>query len=247
MTSLLLPSSSLCSAVATSLSSRVRFGLVGTKLFLTVSITPRTSGSVMPLAPLVTSTSRAKATVAAEGCCAFAATGPRQAQIMAPMKTMGESELLYMCMLPDVAGLNPVGLDHPHPSRPGDDGRRYQANEKPVFHHARNCRKPRRQRFGVGNALKRGIEHVVPAIRDERMSLLRAPLDRRSGTGGGHGCGLDGPARGRKAERHHLDRQRKMPQLRHPFGIVGNHDHAGGGGGHDLFPQQRAAPDLPVI
>src|SRR5262249_5762711 len=151
MTSLLFPSSSLCSVAATSLSSRVRFGLVGTKLFLTLSITPRTSGSVMTFAPLVMITSRAKATVAAEGCCAWAAKGPRQAQINAPMKTMNDSELLCMCLLPDVAGLNLFGLDHPHPSRPGDDGRRHQADEEPVLDHAGNSRKPRRQRFGIRN------------------------------------------------------------------------------------------------
>src|SRR5258708_31618624 len=126
--------------------------------------------------------SRAKATERAEGCCAWSAIGPRPPQIMAPMKSMRESELLYMSMLPDVAGLNPVGLDHPHPSRPGDNGRRDQANEKPVFDHARNSRKPRPQRFGVGNALERGIEHVVPAIRDERMALPRAPQEGRPRT-----------------------------------------------------------------
>src|SRR5262249_48328653 len=67
------------------------------KLFLTVSITPRTNGSTMLAAPLAMMTSRAIATAEAEGCCAYAAEGPKQAQATTTM--VARRERKFPCML----------------------------------------------------------------------------------------------------------------------------------------------------
>ena len=84
----------------------------------------------------------------------------------------------------------------------------------------------------------------MPAIRDERMALRGAAQHRRARAPRGRGGGLDGAPGRRKAERHHLDRQRKPAEHRHPLGVVGDDDHAGRCRGNDLFAQQCAAAAL---
>jgi hypothetical protein len=60
---------------------------------------------------------------------------------------MGESELLFMCVspreCPKTRLWSPVGLDNLDRSRPGDHGRRHEADEKPMLDHARNRCEPR--------------------------------------------------------------------------------------------------------
>ena len=83
-----------------------------------------------------------------------------------------------------------------------------------------------------------------PAVRDESVAVLGAAQQGRPGAADGGGRGLDRPPRRAQSERHHFDRQREAAERRHPLRFIGNDDHAGGGRGDDLFPQQRAASAL---
>ncbi len=58
------------------------------------------------------------------------------------------------------------------------------------------------------------------------------------------GHGLHQAARGGKAEPHHLDRKREFAEHRHELGVVGDHHHLVGGGGHDLLAEQRPSTAL---
>jgi hypothetical protein len=58
------------------------------------------------------------------------------------------------------------------------------------------------------------------------------------------GSRLDHAAGRRKAERHHLHRQREAPEHRHRLRIVGDDDHPARRRRHDLLAQQRAAAAL---
>ena len=55
---------------------------------------------------------------------------------------------------------------------------------------------------------------------------------------------LERPSRGAQSERHHLDRQREAAERGNPFGFIDDDDHARGGRGDDLLPQQRSPTAL---
>src|SRR5262245_26576892 len=57
---------------------------------------------------------------------------------------------------------------------PAYDSRSGKSKEKPVIDHARRRLERPRQRLRVGNAAKGGIEDIVPAVGDERITARLA-------------------------------------------------------------------------
>jgi phosphoglycolate phosphatase len=135
---------------------------------------------------------------------------------------------------------SPEPFDHIDALGAGDDRGASQTDEQPVLHHPRDRRQFRGENVRPRNALKRGIEDEVAAVRDERMAVRAAPQLRGPGRVRGGSRRFDRAAGRGETERHHLDRQGKVAEQRDPFGVIGNHEHAGGGRGDDLLTQQRA-------
>ena len=81
------------------------------------------------------------------------------------------------------------------------------------------------------------VTKTWPSLPCRTASLARTRRSRK------RAASIAAPRRA-EPERHDLDRQRKAAERRHPFALVGDHDHACRGGRHDLLAQQRAAAAL---
>src|SRR5579859_6580240 len=87
---------------------------------------------------------------------------------------------------------------------PAYDSRSGKSKEKPVVDHTRRGLKRPRQGLWIGNAAKRCIEDIVPAIGDKGIAVGPAKLDFRRQQEIGDGT-VDGAAGRCEAEGNHLD------------------------------------------
>src|SRR5262249_50980243 len=139
---------------------------------------------------------------------------------------------------------SPGSFDDLDAAGSGNDSNLGESDEQPVFDHARNGCEPANERLRLWNARERGVEDEVRPIRDKSMALAGPARDRWSRAAARGSRRLAGATGRRKPERHHLDRQRKAAKHGHELAVVGDDDHAGGSGGHDLLAQQGAATAL---
>ena len=99
---------------------------------------------------------------------------------------------------------------------------------------ANDCRQLRR----IGYAAEMGIDDPVATIGDENVTIPAFPDHHLSGNAAFRKRLPDRALRRGQPERNDLDGQRKTAERLDPFGVVGDHDHAVGRRGNDLFPQQ---------
>src|SRR5947209_875523 len=214
--------SSLRNWFATSPRSLPSCGLVCNSEPLVCSIMLMMIGSNIALPPLSSTSSRPSATAAGLGCCASAAPASNW---HASTRCASWTKDLAFIVVPLCFVSRP--FDDAPAFRSGDHGRMGEPDEKPVFNHPRNAREPLGKGARIGDPLQGGIENEMAAVRDESMADLVAAQRYGAGTAGRNGRGFDRALGCGKAERYDLDRQRKVPEHRDPFRLVGDHDHAG--------------------
>ena len=138
-------------------------------------------------------------------------------------------------------------FNHSNSLRARQHHRAGKADEQPVLDHAGDQAQQACQARRILYSSEMGVDDPVAAIGDKNVAVLAFPQHHLPGNPAFGKRACHGATGRGETERNHLDRQRKAAEHIDPFGLVRDHDHAIGGGRHDLFPEQRAAAALDEV
>src|SRR5258706_11935327 len=145
-------------------------------------------------------------------------------------------ERLFIPILPKITALPP--FNNTNSLTACQHRRAGKANEQPMLDNARYRVQQSRQPRRIADAIEMGIDNPVAAIGDKSVTVLALSDHHLPGNAAFRKCKPHAAPGCCEAERNDLDGQGKAAKYFDPFGIVGDHDHAIRGAGHDLFAQQ---------